>query len=489
MNMSFGGRKQRAGVIAAAVWGAFLAAPGAQMAQTMGGGAVSAAPRRADDETRAAMLAQRPYVEAAVVLQREVDQRGYAGFTGIVLESDHVAMWWKDGRIPVAMAGVLAEARKIARVRIGRARYSLAELKAAAAQIQEQTPPGVPLQAIKFSPTGEGLILSTPPTADPLGGAALLKQSLPDVGVPTSIVTEEPWKPISRDNDQSPWSGGATIINSTRGAGCTSGFGVQRGSSFFVLTAAHCGQVGDRFNDGSGEFIGNMGPRNSQLDQALLPVGRSGNRMYVGNRQSNTTRLVTGWEPCFVGEMLCQSGVTSARAVGGPVCNLRVRFVQSSSLVEAENLSGQVGARPGDSGGPVYGERGSSVVAKGTNTYVAGNRLGFHDMTNANRVFGVNIAGGGGGGGGNGVVFFQHVNFAGASSQALARGSYTLSRLQELGLQNDWASSVQIPSGFTVTMFQHDNFTGTSWTLTSNTANFTTLSPNANDQASSVRIQ
>jgi hypothetical protein len=38
-------------------------------------------------------------------------------------------------------------------------------------------------------------------------------------------------------------------------------------------------------------------------------------------------------------------------------------------------------------------------------------------------------------------------------------------------------------------MFQHDNFTGTSWTLTSDTPNFVTLSPNANDQVSSVRIQ
>jgi uncharacterized protein YbdZ (MbtH family) len=54
---------------------------------------------------------------------------------------------------------------------------------------------------------------------------------------------------------------------------------------------------------------------------------------------------------------------------------------------------------------------------------------------------------------------------------------------------NDWASSVKIPTGWTVTMYSNDNFAGTSWTLTSNTTNFTTLSPNANDVVSSVKIQ
>jgi hypothetical protein len=90
---------------------------------------------------------------------------------------------------------------------------------------------------------------------------------------------------------------------------------------------------------------------------------------------------------------------------------------------------------------------------------------------------------------GAGVVFFQDIQFGGAASQPLARGDYTLSQLQARGMQNDWASSVRVPSGFTVIMFQHDNFTGTSWTLTSDTPNFVTLSPNANDQVSSVRIQ
>ena len=90
--------------------------------------------------------------------------------------------------------------------------------------------------------------------------------------------------------------------------------------------------------------------------------------------------------------------------------------------------------------------------------------------------------------GSDGVVFFEHASFGGAAGQPLARGSYTLAQLQARGIPNDWASSARIPAGLTVTLYQHDNFTGTSWTLTADTPTFVTLNPNANDQMSSVRI-
>jgi len=53
----------------------------------------------------------------------------------------------------------------------------------------------------------------------------------------------------------------------------------------------------------------------------------------------------------------------------------------------------------------------------------------------------------------------------------------------------DFGVQIANPGGFTVIMFQHNNFLGASWTLTSDTPNFLNLSPNANDQVSSVRIQ
>lgn len=88
-----------------------------------------------------------------------------------------------------------------------------------------------------------------------------------------------------------------------------------------------------------------------------------------------------------------------------------------------------------------------------------------------------------------GVKFYQDYNYGGAASQTIPKGDYTLSQLQALGVPNDWASSARIPSGWTVIMYQNDNFGGTSWTRTSDTANFGSLSPSANDQMSSCRIQ
>lgn len=66
---------------------------------------------------------------------------------------------------------------------------------------------------------------------------------------------------------------------------------------------------------------------------------------------------------------------------------------------------------------------------------------------------------------GGGVIFFQDVNYGGSSGRALSKGRYTLSQLQSAGVQNDWASSCKIPIGWKVTVYQHDNFSGTSWTL------------------------
>lgn len=90
---------------------------------------------------------------------------------------------------------------------------------------------------------------------------------------------------------------------------------------------------------------------------------------------------------------------------------------------------------------------------------------------------------------GAGVILYQDVNYGGAVSQALPIGNYTQAQLATRGVPNDWASSVRVPAGRTVILYAGDNFTGTSWTRTADTPNFTTLSPNANDMVSSVRVQ
>ncbi len=85
------------------------------------------------------------------------------------------------------------------------------------------------------------------------------------------------------------------------------------------------------------------------------------------------------------------------------------------------------------------------------------------------------------------VTFYQDYNYGGAASQSVSAGRYTTDQLAALGMPDDWASSVRIAGGYTVTMYADDNFGGTSWTLTSDTSEFGSIS--ANDQVSSVVIE
>lgn len=88
-----------------------------------------------------------------------------------------------------------------------------------------------------------------------------------------------------------------------------------------------------------------------------------------------------------------------------------------------------------------------------------------------------------------GVVFYQNTQYGGAASQVIPKGTYTLAQLAALGVPNDSSSSLSDLNGWTVIMYTDDNFSGTSWTLTGDTPDFTKLNPSANDQMSSCKIQ
>ncbi|WP_454801055.1 endo-beta-N-acetylglucosaminidase H [Mucilaginibacter phyllosphaerae] len=88
-----------------------------------------------------------------------------------------------------------------------------------------------------------------------------------------------------------------------------------------------------------------------------------------------------------------------------------------------------------------------------------------------------------------GVNFYQDINYTGTATSSIPKGNYTTAQLQAYGFVDNWASSLKVPTGWTVTMYSNNNFTGTSWVRTANTPNFTTLSPTANDVVSSVKIQ
>lgn len=84
------------------------------------------------------------------------------------------------------------------------------------------------------------------------------------------------------------------------------------------------------------------------------------------------------------------------------------------------------------------------------------------------------------------AVVYSDCNFSG-NPVALGVGTYTLAQLQALGVVNDDISSVQVQSGYRVTLYADNNFAGTSLPLT---ANDNCLTDNSfNDMASSIRVE
>ena len=67
----------------------------------------------------------------------------------------------------------------------------------------------------------------------------------------------------------------------------------------------------------------------------------------------------------------------------------------------------------------------------------------------------------------------------------LPKGNYTMAQLNAAGIPTSWVSSLRVPSGWMVELYNGDNFTGTKGTFTSDT-NY--VGAAANDQAASIRI-
>jgi predicted alpha-1,6-mannanase (GH76 family) len=82
-------------------------------------------------------------------------------------------------------------------------------------------------------------------------------------------------------------------------------------------------------------------------------------------------------------------------------------------------------------------------------------------------------------------IVYRDFNYLGAWS-SLPAGSYTLAQLNARGVANDDITSITVPPGWTVTMYENDNFTGASLVRTSND---TFLSSGAwNDRVSSLVV-
>ncbi|PWJ02554.1 hypothetical protein DKG34_37745 [Streptomyces sp. NWU49] len=368
-------------------------APGASAEQQRDGNSEKSVPisQAVGADNLRKMNEQRPLVAAASILAKAQERGHYEGYTGIGLQEDHVTLWWK-GDLPEPVQRAAERARRTAPVHIVAADHSLAELKDASELLQARLEKDPLLgHSVKIPTDGSGLVLAQDTTRAARTDSVAQDHSTVDriAGVSVKTISEEPLQERSRVNDGAPWSGGAQI--NFNGGACTAGFGVRDASATYLLTAEHCGRSGNRFTNPQGTYIGTSTKSSDAHDVMLIPTN-SDNFMYTGGPDSDAGVRVDGWDHVFPGEYLCQSGITSARATGGPVCNMKVLFFYNDSedLVEAEQMDGREAARSGDSGGPIYtASAAGGAIAKGTVTRSAGARLGFQDFYTATRDFGI----------------------------------------------------------------------------------------------------
>jgi streptogrisin D len=326
------------------------------------------------EEVRAAMARQQPLTEAASLLRWEIERGGYDGFTGLALGDDHVVLHWK-GEVPVLVQKVVERAGEVAPVRVVAAPYSRLELEGATAKLRAlaRAQAAGAIHSVLIAVDGSGLEVGTSGPAD------AARQALPALAVPVSVVERAPMSPTSRLNDARPWKGGARIKNPRSGGHqCTSGFGVRNSAgSEFLLTAGHCGAVGDTFTNFRGDTIGRVTREHVDHDIMLIGTDAQGSIWDGKVGTGEFLKSVAGWDWAFHGEFLCTSGsfsgvicdhVVDIYWLAGFICGYEAygRWECWDDLMLTNQRQGLLATRDGDSGGPVFSLSGSRVIAKGT---------------------------------------------------------------------------------------------------------------------------
>jgi hypothetical protein len=186
------------------------------------------------------------------------------------------------------------------------------------------------------------------------------------------VFWEDPVTPTgSRNDDASPWRGGA--LTAYQNWYCTTGVGVTRDDTGdeFLLTARHCAlnpgmtdygsadSVVDFAGDALGEWRSGWGKPTTDTIRVRPYSANVQSRIYVGAPGSTATLPVHGTNGSIQGNFVCQSGANT-----GQRCDLEIEIpgqavpVLGTALVGARfahRVSGVTQAvKGGDSGGPVY---------------------------------------------------------------------------------------------------------------------------------------
>ncbi|MFJ8746547.1 hypothetical protein ACIRL2_45295 [Embleya sp. NPDC127516] len=344
----------------------------------------------------------------SAVLSRIADQlinapedrrKDVPGFAGIVLDAEQgkISVYWK-GEAPARIGRILDAAPRGITGRILPAPYSKHELSVArdAFFAREDTRDPASLAArglragsvtalsdgtgldvaydIEAAPLQPGLATDTaePPAAE----SDIGRRMTADLKVPVILHRRPaPVPAATRQNDASPWKGGAALYTPTKKF-CSPGFGAYSGAGSFLITANHCGAQG-LSSDWAEEPIGDVWGARPSMDAAVIKIanGYSVEYYYDGPWDTQWGKIVDGSATNWTGDYICGSG-----AMSGIRCNVKIinddttcdinTGVRVSPCVQAKRVfPADIALALGDSGGPIVassdGTYGPKMTARG----------------------------------------------------------------------------------------------------------------------------
>ncbi len=167
---------------------------------------------------------------------------------------------------------------------------------------------------------------------------------------------------------------------------CSLGFNVVSGSTYYFLTAGHCGKVADTWYTNSSH---------------TTLIGPTLNYSFPGNdyalvRYDNTSLSHPGGfttADAFVGESVVRDGSTTGTHTGTVTAlNVSVRYGGRLHGVVSGLIQTNVCAEPGDSGGPLYdGTRALGLTSGGSGDCTSGGTTFFQPVREAANAYGVTV--------------------------------------------------------------------------------------------------
>ncbi|WP_405733003.1 S1 family peptidase [Streptomyces sp. NBC_01537] len=172
---------------------------------------------------------------------------------------------------------------------------------------------------------------------------------------------------------------------------CSLGFNVASGSTYYFLTAGHCGEVASTWYSNSGHTT-TLGTNVSYSfptnDYALVrytntTIARTGG---AGNTD------ITGSASAYVGESVLRSGSTTG-IHSGSVTGLNYTVNYGGGDIVRQMIRTNVCAEGGDSGGPLYTSSGLALglTSGGSGNCVSGGTTFFQPVVEALNHYGVSV--------------------------------------------------------------------------------------------------